>query len=69
MPPYRAPVGIGPSVAERPKCARAHWKEQIVASTIAAADIAESKRRVVLEATGPRSRTLLEGIRADVAGN
>jgi len=31
--------------------------------------IAESKRRVVLEATGPRSRTLLEGIRADVAGN
>lgn len=30
--------------------------------------IAESKRRVVLEATGPRSRTLLEGVRADVAG-
>ena len=30
--------------------------------------IAESKRRVVLEATGPRSRTLLEGIRVDVAG-
>ena len=30
--------------------------------------IAESKRRVVLEATGPRSRELMEGIRGDVAG-
>lgn len=30
--------------------------------------IAESKRRVVLEANGPRSRALLEGIKADVAG-
>lgn len=30
--------------------------------------IAESKRRVVLEATGPRSRELIEGIRGDVAG-
>lgn len=30
--------------------------------------IAESKRRVVLEATGPRSRALMEGIRGDVAG-
>lgn len=30
--------------------------------------IAESKRRVVLEATGPRSRALIEGIRGDVAG-
>ncbi|MDQ3400234.1 MAG: tRNA (adenosine(37)-N6)-threonylcarbamoyltransferase complex ATPase subunit type 1 TsaE [Chloroflexota bacterium] len=30
--------------------------------------LAETKRRVVLEATGPRSRTLLEGIRGDVAG-
>lgn len=30
--------------------------------------IAESKRRVVLEATGSRARALLEGIRADVAG-
>ncbi len=31
--------------------------------------IAESKRRVVLEATGPRSRELMEGIRGDVAGD
>lgn len=30
--------------------------------------IAETKRRVVLEATGPRSRTLLEGVQAHVAG-
>lgn len=30
--------------------------------------IAETKRRVVIEATGPRSRALLEGIRSDVAG-
>lgn len=30
--------------------------------------IAESKRRVVLEATGPRSRALIEGIHGDVAG-
>lgn len=30
--------------------------------------IAESKRRIVLEATGPRSRALIEGIRGDVAG-
>lgn len=31
--------------------------------------IAESKRRVVLDATGPRSRELMEGIRGDVAGD
>ena len=30
--------------------------------------IAETKRRVVLEATGPRSRALLEGVQAHVAG-
>ncbi len=30
--------------------------------------IAESKRRVVLASTGPRSRALIEGIRGDVAG-
>lgn len=30
--------------------------------------IAETKRRVVLEATGPRSRALIEGIQDDIAG-